>query len=36
MVAAISPTTGVRESDLWIVAYQDDKVLYAIRKKDGK
>jgi hypothetical protein len=35
MGAAISPTTGVRESDLWIVAYQDDKALYAIRKKDG-
>ena len=35
MVAAISPTTGVRESDLWIVAYQDDKAIYAIRKKDG-
>lgn len=32
MVASTSPTTGVRESDLWIVAYQDDRVIYAVRK----
>jgi hypothetical protein len=24
----------VRESDLWIVAYQDDRVFYAVRRKD--
>ena len=35
LVAAISPTTGVRESDLWIVTYQDDQIFYAVRKKGG-
>ena len=34
LVAAVSPSTGVRESDLWIVAYQDDRVFYAVRRKD--
>ncbi len=33
LVADVSPSSGVRESDLWIVAYQDDKVFYAVRKK---
>jgi len=32
LVAAVSPTTGVRESDLWIVKYQDDRVFYAVRR----
>jgi hypothetical protein len=35
LVAAVSPTTGVRESDRWIVLYQDDRVFYAVRRKDG-
>jgi hypothetical protein len=34
LVAAVSPSTGVRESDLWIIAYQDDRVFYAVRRKD--
>jgi hypothetical protein len=33
LVADVSPSTGVRESDLWIVLYQDDKVFYAVRRK---
>jgi len=33
VVASISPSTGIRESDLWIVPYQDDRVIYAVRKK---
>jgi len=35
LVAAVSPTTGVRESDRWIVLYQDDRVFYAVRRKDA-
>lgn len=35
MVASISPSTGVRESDQWIVAYQDERVFYAVRKQAG-
>ena len=34
LVAAVSPT-GVRESDRWIVLYQDDRVFYAVRRKDA-
>jgi hypothetical protein len=34
LVAAVSPA-GVRESDQWIVLYQDDRVFYAVRRKDG-
>lgn len=33
LVKDVSPSTGVRESDRWIVAYQDDKVFYAVRRK---
>jgi len=33
-LVAASPTTGVRESDRWIVLYQDDRVFYAVRRKD--
>jgi hypothetical protein len=36
LVAAVSPSTGVRESDQWIVKYQDDRVLYAVRRTDVK
>jgi hypothetical protein len=35
LVAAVSPATGAKESDQWIISYQDDRVIYAIRKKDG-
>ena len=35
VVAAVSPTTGVRESDQGIVASQDDRLFSVTRKKDG-
>jgi hypothetical protein len=34
LVAAVSPS-GARESDRWIVLYQDDRVFYAVRRKDA-
>ena len=36
LVAAVSPSTGVRESDQWIVKYQDNWALYAVRRPDLK
>lgn len=36
LVAAVSPSTGVRESDRWIVKYLDDWALYAVRGPDVK